>query len=79
MGKTRMEVPGLQKEVVVAGWDDAKYKDAILAKGQRRARKPNEPQPMNRTILKCTNCSLPVAINILPHCICSIWDRGKME
>lgn len=71
---------GMQEGLVAPSWNDPKYKEAILAKGQRRPRKPNSaPVPIEAGSggLKCTNCGLPVAISAPKHCQCDIWNVGK--
>jgi hypothetical protein len=60
-------------------WDELKASGAILAPGKRKSKPKVETVKAMKEPLKCANCGKPVAIKILDHCKCSIWEVGKRK
>lgn len=60
-------------------WDDPKYKEALLKKGQRRPRAEKAGVDYVRRVLTCSNCERSVYSLGEDPCRCSIWDVGKQR
>lgn len=73
-----MEMQPVSKEEMASSWDDPKYLESVLKKGQRRITKSNKVEVEEvKELMLCSNCAHPVSLKEVNRCKCSIWDVGK--